>query len=124
MYGGGFISKPSVEKVERTFSTTYYGPMLYATNEQHVSGGAWGTDSWAWERFVSVKVEDQSGLRVHFFVGPEDEPGREFCGAMDKPLAFPPGAKVFVWIDPTPCADGTPAAATTGTIEVTHSNVR
>jgi hypothetical protein len=76
-------------------------------------------------RSVRIRIEDRAGLPVSASVrvdddgdGKEDR-SREICGSTGEPLAVAPGASVKVLIFAGPCADGTPAAATQGTVFAT-----
>lgn len=79
------------------------------------------------ERFVSVEITDATGLPVAAdvvqFSGDQnvstdssDATTYSICGASERPLRIRRFVKVYVFIYAGPCADGTLAAATTGTV--------
>lgn len=83
-----------------------------------------GTD----DRFVSLKIADAAGLpvRAAIYTGPH---GRgqyvaDVCGSTKDSIELPPDSQqLIVYVLQGPCADGTPAAVTQGTISATFSNV-
>ena len=79
------------------------------------------------ERFVSVVVEDQSGLPARAVIGQDlDGDGvtewtDELCGATESPVRFRKGFDVIVAAQEGPCDDNTVAMATFGTITATFT---
>ena len=77
------------------------------------------------ERSVSVVVEDTSGLPARAIVGQDlDGDGtsdivHDICGASEAPIKFRRGIDVRIYTQEGPCADGTTAMATFGTITAT-----
>lgn len=74
---------------------------------------------------VSVRVADEHSADVAFVVGQDvDANGlldwqEAYCTETDAPVEVTPDALVGVFVQQGPCADGTPAFGTTGTIAVT-----
>jgi hypothetical protein len=79
------------------------------------------------ERFITVVVEDASGLPTRAVVGQDydgdglNESETEVCGASSKPIRFKPGVEIHVSAQDLPCEDGSPAFATFGTITATFT---
>ncbi|MDQ3954447.1 MAG: hypothetical protein M3285_02735 [Actinomycetota bacterium] len=80
------------------------------------------------ERFVEFKITDTSGQRIHAYVeaapsGRKDGEAKAVgtvCGSTRKPLRFPPGSEIFVYLSPEGCG-GSPAIPTEGVIEARFS---
>jgi hypothetical protein len=88
------------------------------------------------ERYLTLKIEDDSGLPVSATIGQDSNPDDNFtdrigevCGETEQPIPVMPGAQVIVWVWATPrlgvIAGGGPClgAATSGTITATFSNL-
>ncbi|HYP23526.1 MAG TPA: hypothetical protein VEV43_08130 [Actinomycetota bacterium] len=111
-------------KVERHDSAGYVGAKGSAGAEPtiYVDEGIFETERY--ERDVSVTVIDRTGQAVAGLVR-QDADGdgtweieEAFCGATAEPVAIEGGAPVVVKVQPGPCADGTPAVMTSGSIRV------
>ncbi|HEV2756424.1 MAG TPA: hypothetical protein VG318_11690 [Actinomycetota bacterium] len=122
-------AKPRRVKVERHDSSGYVGAAGSAGSEPtiYVDEGTFETERY--ERDVSVEITDRTGRAVAGFVRQDadgdgawdvDEP---ICGATEKPIAIRGGAPVVVKVQPGPCADGTPAVMTSGSIGVTFTGL-
>lgn len=73
------------------------------------------------ELFARVEILDASGGEVHALV--ERSGGNvEVCGETEETVFLGSDDPFLVWIFAGPCADGTPASATTGTVVATLSN--
>jgi hypothetical protein len=112
---------PEGPRVERTMTLSYAGPLYPAANGIAVMSNR--IETAPSESFVTIRAIDASGLPAHVQLHPEQGPTQEICGGTDEPIAIEAGSQIRVGISPAPCADGTPAAMTTGEIEVTLSNV-
>lgn len=79
------------------------------------------------ERFVSIVIEDESGLPARAIVGQDfdgdgiADTSREICGATTAPLKFRPGYDLVVWAQDGPCEDGTGAVTTFGSVTATFT---
>ncbi len=79
------------------------------------------------ERYVSVVIADKSGLPTRAVLSQDvDDDGRadlelELCGATESPVAITKGIDVTVAAQEGPCADGTTAMATFGTVTATFT---
>ena len=114
-------TKPArVVKTERTEAFTYAG-WAYTT-ENGYGAGAHSIVTGSSETYVGIRSTDQSGLPTRVQVDPEHGRTFEVCGESEDPIQIAAGSEIDVNAQPGPCADGTPAAMTTGTIEVTLSN--
>ncbi|HVF52351.1 MAG TPA: hypothetical protein VNC78_01965 [Actinomycetota bacterium] len=75
------------------------------------------------ETFLSLEIADASGLptRASVYVG--NAAGTRFagtfCGATQSPIRVEPGQEIMVQTSTGACADGSPAAATEGTVTAT-----
>jgi hypothetical protein len=120
-------AKPRRVKVQRQDSAGYVGAKGGSNNDPtiYVDEAAFVTERY--ERDVSVAITDRTGRAVAAVVRQDaDEDGtweldEAICGATGKPLAITGGAPVTVKVQPGPCADGTPAAMTSGSIAVTFT---
>ena len=114
--------------VERTYQPVYVEP---AGGVTHSNGVTFRTK--ANERFVSITIEDDSGLPIPARVtqGENEHPDHEyevdeeFCGSTPEPVAIRAGEAVTVWMSHGTC-DGlsNPQSAggwTTGTVTATFS---
>lgn len=112
-----------VAKTERLETISYTAPGYYETTNGFGVNGV-RVQSWAGEVYLKVASSDASGLpvRIQIFPG-EAAAAIEICGSTDESVAFPEGSELRLRVFPGPCEDGTPAAATSGTIEVTLSNL-
>jgi hypothetical protein len=127
-------------KVERTLSATYYlsgavavgdagsGTYYGQLDGDEAVGGAIFQASEE-ERFVSVSITDAAGGDVWAYLS-SGPPGQYpdtrlalFCGRTDRPVEFTPGSNLQVTVATGACAGGRPSTPTTGTVEVTLSNV-
>ena len=90
--------------------------------------GCAATDAfWGMDRYVSATVTDSTGLpvaaSVYQYAGEDYGEEYPFCGATDEPVKLMEYADwVGVELLVGPCLDGTPAAATTGEVELTFSS--
>lgn len=82
----------------------------------------------AGEQAVSVTIKDRSGLPTRALVvqergrwGSNYLLKREICGRTKAPIRFKPGIEVRVIVQDGPCADGTMATATFGTVKATFT---
>lgn len=83
----------------------------------------------AQERFVMVSIEDRSGFPTRALVvqerqsayGPRYVLKKEICGSTDEPIAIRSQLEVTVLVQDGPCADGTTALATFGTVTATFT---
>ena len=79
------------------------------------------------ERFIEVVIEDQLGMPTRAVVGQDldgdgvDDVSQEVCGASEAPIKFRRGIDIHVSAQEGPCADGTTAVATFGTITATFT---
>ena len=83
--------------------------------------------------YITVNITDQTGLPVSASIQqetgvneagvPQDSLIAAFCGKTDSPVAIDTSLEVHIWVDPNPSPDCAPAAATTGTVDVTFSNM-
>lgn len=114
-------------KVERQDSTGYVGAAGSAggTPTIYVDEGTFETERY--ERDVSVEIIDRTGQPVAATVRQDAdgdgtwEVDEAICGATPEPVTITGGAPVVVKVAPGPCADGTPAAMTSGSIRVTFT---
>jgi hypothetical protein len=92
----------------------------------HITNGVAFTPR-AGERFVSIVVQDESGLPAPAVVGQDldgdgvDDVTQDICGQSASPIAFKRGIDVVVWAQEGPCEDGTMGAATFGTVTATFT---
>ncbi|MGH2729182.1 MAG: hypothetical protein ACRDJI_01075 [Actinomycetota bacterium] len=88
----------------------------------------------ATERYLTLKIEDDSGLAPAATIGQDSDPNDNFvdrigevCGETEAAIPVVPGAQVVVWVWATPrlVAGGGPClgAGTSGTITATFSNL-
>lgn len=122
-------------KIKRTWVGEYTGPGIgTALTGAQLCHYAFGigcaaTDAYALtDRYVTAKVTDASGLPVAAAVyqsaGDDSGPTHSFCGATDEPIKLMPEVDwVGVELLIGPCLDATPAAVTTGEVELTFSNL-
>lgn len=80
----------------------------------------------SWARYVTVAVDDATSpavaAQLYEYYGSTYYPQRSFCTSLDRPVALTPRADwVGVHLLTGPCADGTPAQATSGTATFTWS---
>jgi hypothetical protein len=111
---------PPMPKVERTEVFTYTGWFFESDTQQ--AAGSYYLDTLPTEVYIDISSTDASGLPAHIEVSPETGRGFEVCGGTDEPILIEPTSSVYISVFPTPCSDGTPAAMTTGDIEVTLTN--
>lgn len=84
----------------------------------------------SWARFVKVDIADDrlSDVHAHVYYSTEGwtwVPGHTFCTSTEKPIPIEPSVRwVGVYLYSGPCADGTPAQATTGTVTFGYSSHR
>ena len=103
-----------------------YPFILFETSESEAAGGA-SFHAACSEGRMEVTLADKSGLPTRAAVGIDPDGAgpaaeqlvAEVCGGTEEPIEIVPGAAVNVYVVGGPCADGTPAAATTGTITAT-----
>ena len=114
-------------KVQRQDSAGYVGAKGGTNSEPTVYVDEAKFETERYERDVSVAITDRTGQAVAAVVRQDaDEDGtweldEAICGATEKPLAIGGGAPVVVKVQPGPCAGGTPAAMTSGSIAVTFT---
>ena len=110
----------------RTATATYYGGGgAFGLNGKDDPVGGAGFKTYAGEKYVTIKVTDQSGKPVAASWGQKTDntPGGDnkfgsFCTTASR-IPIAPGADLHVYVGEGPCSDGTMGAATTGTIKVT-----
>jgi hypothetical protein len=115
-------------KISRVAEATYAAPAYFqwAPTGDNIGGASFPTT--AAERFISIEIEDTSGLDVSAAVGQDPEndgtvDNTAFCTKTDKPLPISPGLPVTVFVFVGPCTSPPgPAFATQGTITATFSN--
>ncbi len=115
--------------VERSYEPVYVESGVPAGTTSHSNGVTFRTK--ASERFVSVTIEDQSGLAIPARIAQDvdgddvDDLEHEFCGTTSGPVAITPGVPVDVWMSHGTCdgvTDPTSAGGwTTGTVTATFS---
>ena len=117
--------------VERTYQPVYVEPGVPAGSITHSNGVTFRTR--ANEHFVSVAIEDESGLPVPARItqGENEHPDHEydvdeeFCGSTPQPVAIRAREPVTVWMSHGTCDGATnPQSAggwTTGTVTATFS---
>lgn len=76
------------------------------------------------DRWLAVKIEDQSGEAVAGTVTQNGAFLAEFCGSTDKPIRVTPGPEVNISLYAGSCADGTPSVVTSGVLHATFSKKR
>jgi hypothetical protein len=84
-------------------------------------------------RYVMVKVTDATGLPVSGMIAQPDGTNTggvannvtvaTFCGATKSPVLIDPSQTVHVWVSDAPDPACAPAAATTGTVDATFTNI-
>jgi hypothetical protein len=115
--------------VNRSYQPAYVEPGGTAGSIHSSNGVAFRTR--ANERFVTVTIEDASGLPIPARVAQdvdgdrEDDVAYEFCGSTAQPVAIQPGVPVTVWMSHGTCDDVTNPSSgggwTTGTVTATFS---
>ena len=114
--------------VRRSYQPAYVEPGNPGGSIHSSSGVTFRTR--ANERFVSVTIEDQSGLPIPARVtqGTPEHPDheydvdQEFCGSTSEPIAIQGGEPVTVWMSHGTCGGGQTAGGwTAGTVTVTFS---
>lgn len=114
-------------KVERQDSAGYVGAKGSIPGEPTIYTDEAAFETERYERDVSVVVSDRTGRPVSATVRQDaDGDGRweveeALCGSTTKPVSIRGGAPVVVKVQPGPCADGTPAVMTSGSIGVTFT---
>ena len=127
---GAGNAKPRRTKVERQDSAGYVGGKgsVPGTPTIYTDEAVFETERY--EQDVSVAITDRTGQPVAATVRQDgDGDGawdveEAICGATAKPIAIRGGAPVSVKVQPGPCADGTPAVMTSGSIGVTFTGFR
>ena len=118
---------PAARTVQRSYQPAYVEPG--AAGSIHSSNGV-EFRTRANERFVTIAIEDQSGLTIPARVtqGTSEHPDheydvdQEFCGSTSEPIAIQGGQPVTVWMSHGTCGGGQTAGGwTTGTVTVTFS---
>jgi len=126
--------KRKKKKKVRTATAVYDSPSLGSGDATGVCFGANGCAMFAigpTERFISLKIEDTTGLPAYATVGQDLDPSDQFtdvigrfCGETEEPMAIEPGIEVVVWIWALPGAQPPcPGAATTGQVTAKISNL-
>lgn len=114
-------------KVERQDSAGYVGARGSSGSEPEIYVDEATFETERYERDVSVAVTDRTGQAVAGLVRQDAdgdgawEVDEAFCGATAEAVAIEGGAAVVVKVQPGPCADGTPAVMTSGSIGVTFT---
>lgn len=124
LFSPGFVDAAPTPKLktERLEQIAYTAPGFYETANGMAVGGI-RVQTFTGESFLSLAATDASGLPVRIQVFPEEGPAIEVCGSTEKPVEIPEGQELTVRIFEGPCQDGAIAAATSGDIEVTLSNL-
>lgn len=124
---GDGIARPRKYKVQRVESNGYVGARGSSGSEPEVMLDEVTFDTQGHERTVAISIRDRTGLPVAGFVRQDADGDGTFevdealCGATSEPVAIEGGKPVLVKVEPGACADGTPAARTSGTVEATFT---
>jgi hypothetical protein len=130
------------KKIKKPVKVTVEASGTYQTPTLGVIGACAQTDAQGCVAFgapaadlsyISVNITDQSGLPVNASIQqetgvneagvPQDSLIQAFCGKTDAPVAIDPSLEVHIWVEDTPNPDCAPSAATTGTVDLTFSNM-
>ena len=122
--------KKAPKKTTRVESVDYFAPAYFSWNPtgEHNIGGV-SVPTAMGENFVSVEIEDMTGMPVSAAVGQDPEGDgtvttTDFCTSTEEPLPIDPGLEVVVFVFVGPCTSPPgPAFATQGTVHVTLSNI-
>lgn len=120
-------ARPRRVKVERQDSAGYVGARGSNADAPTIYVDEATFETERYERDVSVAITDRTGQPVAAVVR-QDADGdgtweveEALCGATAEAVAIEGGAPVVVKVQPGFCADGTPAAMTSGSIAVTFT---
>ena len=125
----GSIASPAAagKKKGRVAEADYAAPAAFQwnpTGDANIGGVSFPTA--ANENFVSLEIEDVSGMPVSAAAGQDPEGDgtvstTRFCGAIEK-LPIEPGLDVTVFVFPGPCTSPpAPGFATQGTVTATFT---
>ena len=122
--------KKAPKKVTRVAEASYIAParLWWAPTGDNIGGAKFPTG--AGESYVSVTIEDDSGMDVSAALGQDPEGDNtvattDFCTATEEPVAIDPGLELTVFVYAGPCTSPQPAPAfaTQGKIVATFSNL-
>lgn len=122
--------KKAPKKVTREETAEYFAPAYFSwnpTGAHNIGGVSFPTG--LGENFVSVEIEDATGMPVSAAVGQDPEGDgtvttTDFCTSTEEPLPIEPGLEVVVFVFVGPCtAPPGPAFATQGTVTATFTNI-
>lgn len=121
--------KKKPKKVERVEEQTYAAPAYFywAPTGDNIGGVKFATGPE--DHFVSIEIEDATGMDVSASVGQDPEGDNTvattpFCTKTDEPIEIEPGLEVTVFVFVGPCTTPLgPAFATQGTVIGTFSNL-
>jgi hypothetical protein len=127
--------KKKPKKVSRTVEGSYDAPALIVAGTCSQTGavGCVAIQTTLAEKFLTASVTDQHGQAVYVSVQADTDGNNQddvvygsFCGETTEPIAVDPGAALHLWVGVTPdpaMAGCAPAAATSGTVSATLSNL-
>ena len=127
--------KKKVVKVTREVQGTYAAPATVVGNCTQTDGvGCMTIPAGSEEKFLTAKVTDSSGQPVLVSVDADLDGDMQsetnygfFCGETTEPIAIDPGAQIIFWVsavtDAPARADCPPGQGTSGTLDVTFSNL-
>jgi hypothetical protein len=125
---GAMLPAQAGKKKTRTATADYFAPAYLSwnpTGEHNIGGVNFPTGSG--ERYVSIEIEDTTGMDVSAAVGQDPEGDgtvttTPFCTSTAEPVPIDPGLEVTVFVFVGPCTDPAgPALATQGTVTATFS---
>ena len=129
-------AKKKAKKVTRAVQGTYQAPTLIVvgTCTSTDAVGCVTLPTGSNETYItSAKVTDQTGQPVYVSIqadtdgdSQDDATFGSFCGELTEPIQIDPGVQVHFWVGVTAdpgIAGCVPAVATTGTVDVTFSNM-
>jgi hypothetical protein len=127
--------KKKPKRVERTAEGAYDAPALILVGACAQTGaiGCVSIPTGPGERYVSVTVTDAHGQPVYVSIqadmdgnAQDDTVYGSFCGETTEPILVDESTELHFWVGATPdpgIAGCAPAAATTGTLTATFSNL-
>jgi hypothetical protein len=121
--------KKKPKKVQRVEEQAYIAPAYFywAPSGDNIGGVKFTTGPT--DNFVSIEIEDSTGMDVSASVGQDPEGDgtvatTRFCTKTEEPLPIEPGLEVTVFVFVGPCTQPPgPAVATQGTVIGTFSNL-
>ena len=121
--------KKKPKRIERVEEQTYIAPAYFywAPSGDNIGGVKFATGPE--DKFVSIEIEDATGMDVSASVGQDPEGDgtvstTPFCTSTEEPLPIEPGLEVTVFVFVGPCTQPPgPAVATQGTVIGTFSNL-